>query len=686
MKKKFIITLILVLVLCFCLTACGETLPYGKEMLTNGNFEADTGDTINKITGWTRQSNNSSVRYQFGKDKSQYLLINNHATTLSNLYQTVAVEKGATYKVSATFRINNKINSGAGFGIGFLEDMDFFPVHHTAETNGWETYELYFTPNMTEVNLCVRLVGQGAGVSVDNVSMTKVDASLVPAGTTIHTLNTKVEMPYNKTAGGITLSVFMILLTAIIFGIAYFALRRVAVDNNFLPNKDNEKVNLFKKLSLTPMAIISITMVIGFVIRFILALTMYGYDPNYNSEASVIATLGISAYYYTNNTVTPFGYLYYLALYGLLRNAASINGYMGISIMLKLPSILADLGIIYLIYTFGRKYVGDKNAGIFSLLYAILPPVFMLNAGWGGTESLAILFALSIFICIVEKRNFWLIVCSLLGVLFSYEIVYILPLVLCYAVMQCIKRKTDKKFIIKAVAGVFSFFVGFYLLTLPMTYGYVAIGYPMFVFQRVYDIMAADALACLNNFNLFAIIGLNGQVASNATFIISIVVVMSVWAYSIYLYVAKRNRLNLLLAGAFTMLSVNTFAVNQNNAMAVIGVVLLMMYAMLSRDKRIYFITGGIFTLNAMNIYSLVDMAGYIGGEIDRYELYNKFDWVQVLGSVLMVILVIALMIVAYDIAVGEKRKEVQPIYYHEIEEFKVKVAKKFKIKKVKSE
>ena len=207
----------------------------------------------------------------------------------------------------------------------------------------------------------------------------------------------------------------------------------------------------------------------------------------------------------------------------------------------------------------------------------------------------------------------------------------------------------------------------------------------MQIFVRYYDVLATDAVACFNTFNLFAIMGLNNQTASQATFIVSIIFVALVWAFSIYSYVAKRNRLNLLLAGAFTYISVGAFAVNQTRAMAVIGAGLLIAYAMLSRDKRVYFISGGMFTLNAMNIFSLYDMAGYFGSNPNRYELYAKFDWVQVLGSVLMVILVIALMFVAYDICSQVRRKEIQPLYQLDIDETKKKIAKKLNLKKAKS-
>lgn len=676
MKKKFLVALLLTVVLCFSLAACNETTDFDTEMLTNGNFEAEFQEKV--ITGWTMQNTDTSkVVYSEGTGESKYININNKSLITSNLYQEVKLEKGATYKVTAKIRINTPIASSTGFSIGFLENTAFAPVHFNS-TDGWEEYVMYFTPEMNTANLCLRLSGKG-GVSIDDVSLTKIRPESVPAGASVYTLKVDEKLPYSKTAGGITLSVFMVLLTAVVMAFGYYALRRNATSDKFLPGNENEKIKLTTKLSLTPAGIIALVMASGFLIRFVIAMTLYGYDNVYNSEAANISQIGISAYYFTNTSVTPPGYIYYLSLYGLLRNAAGINSYMGISVMLKLPSILADLGIIYMLFSYGRKYVGDINAGIISLLYAVLPPVFMLNSGWGGTESLALICILGIFISILEKKHIWLLVSTILAVLFSFEAVYILPMVAAYLVVVCIK---DKKFIYKAVLGVLIFFVAFYLLTLPMSIYNIKIGNPMFMFKKYYNVLAASAMACLNNFSLFALIGLNNKIASEATFIISIIFVIFVWAYSIYLYVLKRNRLNLILVSAFTMLAINTFAVNQTNAMAVIGTALLLFYAMLSRDKRVYMLTGGFFTLNALNIFSLLDMAGYIGNSINRYVVYAKFDWVQMLGSALMIILIIALMYVCFDIASSENRKEIQPLYDTQILEIKKKITSKFRLKK----
>lgn len=682
MKKKLstILLIALVLVLTFCLTAC-NTQP--QTTLQNGNFESE-----NTLSSWKRDINDKSkvdITFNYmdrddeGNLTNKYISIRNGSQLTSNLYQKIKVEKGATYKVSAKYNIANNISGSTGFSIGFMENKDFNPVYFS-NSNGWTDYVMYITPETSELTLSIRLSGRGT-VSVDDVAIEKVDQASVPAGTTVYAVKIISNLPYSKTAGGITFAVLMTVLTAVMMLVFYYMLRRASSQDNFLPVGDNEKVSLTKKISLSPIGIVGIVMLAGFVVRLILATTVYGYDGMYDNEATYILINGLGGYYHIYKPITPPGYIYYLGLYGLIRTSASITGVMGISIMLKLPSILADIAIIYLLFSFGRKYVGDRIAGTISMLYALLPPVFMLNAGWGGLESLAILGFIAIFICIVEKKNLGLFFSTLYSIMFSMETVYILPLICAYLVVQCVK---DKKFILNTVLGVIGFFVAFYLLTLPMTLPDVKNGIPFVAFIRYYEVLGGNAVSCVNTFSIYAILGLNGLKASTGTFVMSIIFVVFVWLFAIYGYAYKKNRLNLLLLGAFTMLSVAVFGVNQNKVPAVVGATLLLMYAMISRDKRIYLLSGGFFTLNAMHIFTLYDMAGYLIGVNNRYVNFAKFDWVQVLGSVLMVLLVIALMFVVFDICFEGRKKEIQPIYESEVQEAKQKLHDKLKLKKLK--
>ena len=80
----------------------------------------------------------------------------------------------------------------------------------------------------------------------------------------------------------------------------------------------------------------------------------------------------------------------------------------GYYMLLKIPSILADLGISVLIFAMIRKITSDMRKAFFGmLLYLFNPVTIFLSSVWGQTESLVAFFGLSAFILLVYG-NIWL--------------------------------------------------------------------------------------------------------------------------------------------------------------------------------------------------------------------------------------------------------------------------------------
>jgi len=70
----------------------------------------------------------------------------------------------------------------------------------------------------------------------------------------------------------------------------------------------------------------------------------------------------------------------------------------------KLPAILCDMGIIYVLYLFGKSLKGEK-AGIYAACLFAFVPVFFYNSSlWGQTESIFALPMLSAFYLLYKKR------------------------------------------------------------------------------------------------------------------------------------------------------------------------------------------------------------------------------------------------------------------------------------------
>jgi len=68
--------------------------------------------------------------------------------------------------------------------------------------------------------------------------------------------------------------------------------------------------------------------------------------------------------------------------------------------VMKIPGILADLGIAYVIYLFVRK----RSGVILAALWLINPISWYNSAIWGGTDSIVNLFGLLSFYYLIEKK------------------------------------------------------------------------------------------------------------------------------------------------------------------------------------------------------------------------------------------------------------------------------------------
>lgn len=68
----------------------------------------------------------------------------------------------------------------------------------------------------------------------------------------------------------------------------------------------------------------------------------------------------------------------------------------------KIPPILADIGLIYLLFHFAKKF-DRKTALIPPALFAFLPPFFYSSSVWGQTDSIYALFLLSAFFALFSN-------------------------------------------------------------------------------------------------------------------------------------------------------------------------------------------------------------------------------------------------------------------------------------------
>jgi dolichyl-phosphate-mannose--protein O-mannosyl transferase/Gpi18-like mannosyltransferase len=111
-------------------------------------------------------------------------------------------------------------------------------------------------------------------------------------------------------------------------------------------------------------------------------------------EAWTISLLdhGLANFYGASGfTDYPPGYFYILAVVGHVWAPfrAGDAGFGLLAIMVKMPAILADIGVGALIYAIAKRFASDRMAILASACYVLNPAVIYISANWGQVDAIA---------------------------------------------------------------------------------------------------------------------------------------------------------------------------------------------------------------------------------------------------------------------------------------------------------
>ncbi|MGA2761246.1 MAG: phospholipid carrier-dependent glycosyltransferase, partial [Candidatus Cybelea sp.] len=113
----------------------------------------------------------------------------------------------------------------------------------------------------------------------------------------------------------------------------------------------------------------------------------------YVAWALSLSEHGLRTFYSTSGFADyPPGYLYILAIVGRLWHvffASHDAGYAVLRVLVKLPAILADLGVGLLLYAIVRRFAGVGTAFGVAAFYLFNPATIYISASWGQVDSIS---------------------------------------------------------------------------------------------------------------------------------------------------------------------------------------------------------------------------------------------------------------------------------------------------------
>ena len=206
----------------------------------------------------------------------------------------------------------------------------------------------------------------------------------------------------------------------------------------------------------------------AFLLRFGLVFVAYHGDLNNNiSWGNLAADRGLAGFYegldwpYSAPNQPPLTILMFAATSVVWRTVENVSGWLnnnfpifpspfvwfweswGMTLLVKLPSILADLGIGWLIY----KYLSKKKKKLALLVTTIwlFNPIIWYNSSiWGQTDSIVNLLGLIGVFALLRKNLYMFTVFFVLALLFKGSLALFAPILIFIALKQ---RHTVKKWI-----------------------------------------------------------------------------------------------------------------------------------------------------------------------------------------------------------------------------------------------
>lgn len=205
-----------------------------------------------------------------------------------------------------------------------------------------------------------------------------------------------------------------------------------------------------------------ILLFIGLVLRLIL-IPQPGFEADmayWKFWGLAAADKGIIWLAQNTNYNYPAGFAYLLwligKLYRLLGNPEnylqfwSSTNYLFL-LLAKLPSIIADLGVAYILF---RLIPRPKLALALSVIYLFHPVVLMDGAWWGQVDSLLVFFLLAGLYMLKLKKLILATAMIILGFLMKFQIMVVLPLYFIYLWRKYSWRELGKNLLV--AAGIFA--------------------------------------------------------------------------------------------------------------------------------------------------------------------------------------------------------------------------------------
>ncbi|WP_431086026.1 glycosyltransferase 87 family protein [Paenibacillus sp. 8b26] len=370
---------------------------------------------------------------------------------------------------------------------------------------------------------------------------------------------------------------------------------------------------------------------VGFFLRMAIAPWISGHmDLMLFRNWATTAADSLTGFYTNGSSDYPPFYIYILYVIGKIGSTDAFSPYM--SVLLRLPNILADIATAYMLYRLASKRVGFGISIGLVLFYVFNPAVFINSTFWGQVDSFFTLLIVGMVVLLVENRVGWSTVLFTVAVLMKPQGIIYGPILF----FELLRQRKIQPWLL-AIGGAV---VTTILVVLPFSWGQE----PLWLLDLYQGTVGEYPYASVNAYNFFALIGGNYTQDTTTLFLFSyhtwgMIGIVLVTLFTWWMY-ARSNKPQFVAAAALVQIAgVFTFASSMHERYLFPAAALAVLAYLYLRDRRFLWLAGGFSLTIFLNTFDIF----YSSNSQDSYGV------ILCVTSLLNVLLFVYLVKVVWD-------------------------------------
>lgn len=340
------------------------------------------------------------------------------------------------------------------------------------------------------------------------------------------------------------------IIYSVIFFAAFMAMTLLVIRKKLKIDPTNSKI------------LITGLLIIGFLLRIFSGLLIDGhpFDINiYKGWASSAANNFLKVYGNNSSIDYPPLYIYVLFVIGKLSTVPILSKFS--ILLLKLPSMIADILSAYLIYKTAKKHISKEMSVMLSAFYVFNPAVLINSTIWGQVDSFFTLIIIAAVYFLSENKLVISTVFFASAALMKPQGIIFLPLLL-FAYITYVKKK-DVKIIIKSIAaGIIT------ALTIILPFS-LSLGNVTWIYKLYMKELSEYPYATNNAFNFYGLIGANNTSQTKTLFILNyhtwgLLFIILITLFAGYIYIKGRSNASIFMATVIEIVGVFNFSVGMH--------------------------------------------------------------------------------------------------------------------------